>query len=181
MPPFRIRSRPPRGEAGAVPIVRDPDIVSAYLEDAAHVPGGHASGISVPPTEAAVAAVLRSNAAVLPVGAQSSLTGGATPMGEVILSTARLDRIEHDGVDRVRAQAGVSLAALEGALAVAGRVYPPVPTFAGAFVGGIVATNAAGATTFKYGTRTSSARGLDEDAEGSGSSGRPLVSCPGWC
>ena len=28
----------------------------------------------------------------------------------------------------------------------------PVPTFTGAFVGGVVATNAAGAATFKYGT-----------------------------
>ena len=34
----------------------------------------------------------------------------------------------------------------------AGKHYPPVPTFTGAFVGGIVATNAAGAATFKYGT-----------------------------
>ena len=30
--------------------------------------------------------------------------------------------------------------------------YPPVPTYAGATVGGIVATNAAGAATFKYGS-----------------------------
>ena len=34
----------------------------------------------------------------------------------------------------------------------AGRRYPPAPTFDGAFVGGTVATNAAGAATFKYGT-----------------------------
>ncbi len=33
-----------------------------------------------------------------------------------------------------------------------GRYYPPAPTFTGAFVGGTVATNAAGAATFKYGT-----------------------------
>src|SRR3546814_5823049 len=30
--------------------------------------------------------------------------------------------------------------------------YPPVPTFDGAFVGGTIATNAAGAATFKYGS-----------------------------
>ena len=37
---------------------------------------------------------------------------------------------------------------------------PPVPTFTGAFVGGIVATNAAGAATFKYGTTRDWVRGL---------------------
>ena len=96
--------------------------------------------------------MLRGSAAVLPIGAQSSLTGGATPMGEVLLDTARLNAIEWIGVDRVRVQAGVTLAALDEALERAGRYYPPAPTFAGAFVGGIVATNAAGAATFKYGT-----------------------------
>src|SRR5262249_23185063 len=40
---------------------------------------------------------------------------------------------------------------LDAALAHSGRHYPPVPTFTGAFVGGIVSTNAAGAATFKYG------------------------------
>src|SRR5207245_1987885 len=44
------------------------------------------------------------------------------------------------------------LADLDAALDRAGRYYPPAPTFLGAFVGGTVATNAAGAATFKYGT-----------------------------
>ncbi len=46
----------------------------------------------------------------------------------------------------------MTLAELDAALERAGRYYPPAPTFTGAFVGGIVATNAAGAATFKYGT-----------------------------
>ena len=33
-----------------------------------------------------------------------------------------------------------------------GRWFPPVPTYLGAFAGGAVATCAAGAATFKYGT-----------------------------
>ena len=33
-----------------------------------------------------------------------------------------------------------------------GAWFPPAPTFTGAFAGGIVATNAAGAATFKYGS-----------------------------
>src|SRR5262249_3430836 len=54
--------------------------------------------------------------------------------------------------DFVRVEAGVTLAELDAALARAGRHYPPAPTFSGACVGGTIATNAAGAATFKYGT-----------------------------
>ncbi len=102
-------------------------------------------------SEADVAAAVRCACSILPIGAQSSLTGGATPMGEIVVSTSRLNRIEQIGADRVRVQAGVTLAALDEALAAAGKSYPPAPTFTGAFVGGTVATNAAGARTFKYG------------------------------
>ena len=73
-------------------------------------------------------------------------------MGEVILSTSRLNHVEQLDADRVRVQAGVTLADLDHALAQVGRYYPPVPTFPGAFVGGTLSTNAAGAATFKYGT-----------------------------
>src|SRR5438874_6126960 len=133
-------------------ILRDPDVLASFLEDAAHFPGGHAAGLASPSSAAQVAALLRSESSVLAIGAQSSLTGGATPMGEVLLSTARLNRILELGEDRVHVEAGVSLADLDAALARAGKYYPPTPTFMGAFAGGIVATNAAGAATFKYGT-----------------------------
>jgi D-lactate dehydrogenase (cytochrome) len=73
-------------------------------------------------------------------------------MGEVLLSTSRLSRIESLAADLVRVGAGVTLAALDDALATGSRFYPPAPTFAGATIGGTVATNAAGAATFKYNT-----------------------------
>ena len=44
------------------------------------------------------------------------------------------------------------LAALQASLTASRFYYPPVPTFDGAFVGGTIATNAAGAATFKYGS-----------------------------
>jgi len=156
-----IRARAPLpGAPGSVRIGRDADVLAAYLEDAAHFPGGFAAGIAAPASEADVAALLRSAASVLPIGAQSSLTGGATPRGEVVLSTARLNRIVDGGDDAVRVQAGVTLVDLDAALATFGKWYPPVPTFTGAFVGGIVATNAAGAATFKYGTTRDWVRAL---------------------
>ena len=141
-------------------IQRDPDVLASFLEDAAHFPGGHAAGVATPVTDAEVADVLRASSAVLPIGAQSSLTGGATPMGEILLSTSRLNRIVSIGHDSVRVQAGVTLAELDAALAAAGKYYPPAPTFTGAFVGGVVATNAAGAATFKYGTTRGWTRAL---------------------
>src|SRR5262252_459559 len=148
-----LRARRAAGDALATAsISRDADVISAHLEDAAHFPGGFASGIAVPGSEAEAAALLRASAAVLPIGAQSSLTGGATPRGELLISTARLNRILAIGDDWVRAEAGVTLVDLDRALAQSGKQYPPVPTFTGAFVGGIVSTNAAGAATFKYGT-----------------------------
>src|SRR5881394_1337648 len=102
MPGHAIRARPPSGDADVPPrIGRDPDVLASFLEDAAHFPGGFAAGLAAPASEAEVAALLRSTPAVLPIGAQSSLTGGATPQGEVLLSTSRLNRIVDIGRDAV--------------------------------------------------------------------------------
>jgi len=127
-----------------------PDL-SAYLEDAAHYPGGYASGLVLPRSIEEVSSALRTGDRILAVGAQSSLTGGATPFGEVVLSTEKLTTLDIAG-DRVRAGAGVPLQRIQDELAKIGRWFPPVPTYLGAFAGGAVATGAAGAATFKYGT-----------------------------
>ena len=155
-----IRARLPCGPAASPRIGRDPEVLASFLEDAAHFPGGFAAGIATPSSEAEVAALIRSVPAVLPIGAQSSLTGGATPNGEVILSTSRLNRVLDAGPGWVRVEAGVTLTELDAALSRSDRYYPPVPTFTGAFAGGIVATNAAGAATFKYGTTRDWVRAL---------------------
>jgi D-lactate dehydrogenase (cytochrome) len=152
MPSHVIAGRAPRGAAREPTYVRDPDVLASHLEDAAHYPGGRASELVVVTSEADVAAALRRATAILPIGAQSSLTGGATPMGETLLSTARLNAVELVGRQRVRVDAGVPLAQLDDILKREGRYYPPGPTFTGAFLGGTVSTNAAGAATFKYGT-----------------------------
>jgi D-lactate dehydrogenase (cytochrome) len=122
-----------------------------YLSDAAHFPGGHAAAIAVPRDVAEVPAIVRDARTLLVVGAQSSLTGGATPMGEVVLSTERLNRILEIGPGFIRVEAGVPVAVIQETLARTGAWFPPAPTFTGAFAGGIVATNAAGAATFRHG------------------------------
>src|SRR5712671_2465378 len=152
MASWSIRARAPKGAVKSGAIQRDPDVLSGFLEDAAHYPGGYADGLIAGTCEADIAQLLRGSSPVLCVGAQSSLTGGATPMGEVLLTTSRLNRIVKINADTVRVEAGVTLTDLEAALRNAGKYYPPAPTFMGAFVGGTIATNAAGAATFKYGT-----------------------------
>jgi D-lactate dehydrogenase (cytochrome) len=123
-----------------------------FLQDAAHFPGGHAAGVVFPRNPEEVADVLRSAESILPIGAQSSLTGGATPMGELIVATSKMSRILRLAPERIVVEAGVTVAAMQEQLATVGAWFPPAPTFTGACAGGIVATNAAGAATFKYGS-----------------------------
>lgn len=134
--------------------------VSSYLEDAGHFPGGHAAGVVMPRSVAEIReAVLRAGT-VLPVGAQSSLTGGATPMGELVVATSGMTTVLERTASTITVEAGLTIAALQGILAGDGAWFPPAPTYTGACVGGIVATNAAGAATFKYGTTRRWVEGL---------------------
>jgi D-lactate dehydrogenase (cytochrome) len=151
MPSHRVRARAPRGEPRPASRLTGDDVL-AHTKDAAQTPRGHTPVVAFPASEAEVALVLREAPFVLPVGAQSSLTGGATPFGEWVLSLARMDRLGPVEGLRVEVEAGVSLLVLEKELHHLGLCYPPVPTFRGAFAGGTASTNAAGAATFKYGS-----------------------------
>jgi D-lactate dehydrogenase (cytochrome) len=151
MPTHIARAREPAETSGTPVIDRSSEAIARHLEDAAHFPGGHADGVARPRSEAEVAALIKEATRVLPVGAQSSVTGGATPVGGLVLSTERLLLIQDSGQHHVRADAGISLDALQKMLSATGRWYAPIPTFTGATVGGVVSTNAAGAATFKYG------------------------------
>jgi len=159
MPSPRIVARPPRGELRS-PRRLEGDELATRLMDAARTPGGHSPALLLPRTEAEVAWALRNAPALLPIGAQSSLTGGATPFGEWLLATSGFDRLEMLPDRRARVGAGVSLLQLEQALEPAGLFFPPTPTHKGACLGGAVATNAAGASTFKHGSTRNWVRGL---------------------
>jgi D-lactate dehydrogenase (cytochrome) len=156
----RVKTRPALGSYKAPVVETAAEEISRVLEDAAHFPGGHAVGVVFPRSEAEVAMMLREHSSVLPIGAQSSLTGGATPAGELIVSFVRMNRVLDISSDRVRTEPGVSLAALQDTLDSHELFYPPAPTFAGATIGGTIATNAAGAATFKYGSTRAWVDGL---------------------
>ena len=158
--PCRIATRPPRGVLTDPAVDTDPSTLRSFVEDAAHYPGGHAAGVVFPRSEADVAAVLRQHQAVLAIGAQSSVTGGATPRGEVVLSTSKMAAILEVRDESARVQPGLPIVTLKEALAAQGRYYPPAPTYDGALVGGTIATNASGAATFKYGSTRNWVRAL---------------------
>lgn len=141
------------------PAETDPDLLRRYLEDAAHFPGGRALALVRPSSVEEVAAAVSAAEHALIVGAQSSLTGGATPAGDVVISTERLQDVTIAG-DRVMVGSGVTLDSLQQQLAAHNRWLPPVPTFLGATAGGAASTNAAGAATFKYGTMRDWIEGL---------------------
>ncbi len=145
--------RPP--DVPLPPLVRDPERLEAVARDAAAMRGSGAVGLVEPRDEAELCAWLRVNPdlPVLPQGALTSLTGGATPSGEVVLGLSKLTALRIDTeARRAVAGAGLVLATLHEALAERGLYYPPAPTHDGATIGGNVACNAAGAATFAYGT-----------------------------
>ena len=147
------------GRRPAPELTRDPDIVAAYLDDASASGRGASPGLVRPDDEEEAAAFLRETAhsgqPVLPQAARSSLTGGAVPRGEVILSVERMTGIGaisgRESSPTVSVRPGVRLRDLQTSLADRGFYYPPVPTYQDAMIGGTVATNAGGAATFKYG------------------------------
>lgn len=158
-------------------VVTDPGALRSVLADASHFPGGHASGLVRPRSEEEVAAALREaylqGAPVLPIGAQSSLTGGAVPMGDRVISLAAMNGIgKLDGgvasgtgaslnsSATIWVGPGARLAELKELVELKGWEYPPAPTYQLACVGGTVATNAAGSATYKYGTTRKWVRGL---------------------
>ena len=59
-------------------------------------------------------------------------------MGEVVLSLSKLTSIAEPASTHVTVQPGVTLTSLRETLTAAGKTYPPVPTYEGATVGGIV-------------------------------------------
>jgi glycolate oxidase subunit GlcD len=92
---------------------------------------------------------------VVPAGGETWLdAGNPLKRADVILSTRRMNRIiEHEPADLItRAQAGVTLAALNTELGRAGQWLPVDPPDDGrATIGGVVATGTGGAQSFAYG------------------------------
>ncbi len=140
--------------------VQLPGVTRPATEDDA-VDGVQPELVAEPATVEQAAAVLREATAggkrVVCRGAGTKLGWGNPPAGaEIVLSTARLDRVhEHaEGDLIVKAEAGVRLDALQEVVGKAGQLLALDPPGAerGATLGGIVAANASGSWRLRYGT-----------------------------
>jgi len=155
--------------AGTTHVIVDPDVLAARSVDWTGRYRGHAGALVRPGTADEVAAVLRTcrdaGAYVTVQGGRTSLVAGTVPQhDDVLLSTERLTGI--GAVDtasrRVRAGAGVTLAALQS-VAEAARLLVGVDLAArdSATVGGMVSTNAGGLRTVRYGTMGDQVLGVE--------------------
>jgi FAD/FMN-containing dehydrogenase len=119
-------------------------------------------------TEAAAALIswCRANhVAIVPQGGLSGLVGGGVShAGEIILSSARLSRIIaiHADEETVEVEAGVTLEALQGALAPHGLTTGiDLGSRGSATIGGMVSTNAGGILAFRNGVMRHQILGLE--------------------
>jgi FAD/FMN-containing dehydrogenase len=125
------------------------------------------SPASTQEVQAVVALARETRTALVPQGGNSSMVGGATPMGEgcqAILSLRRMNAIRHmdDDGQCVVAEAGVILANLHDAATAVGRRFPLTLGGKGsATVGGLVSTNAGGTQVLRFGTMRRLVLGLE--------------------
>jgi len=114
-----------------------------------------------------VALCAREAIAVVPQGGNTGLVGGSVPTGtrrELVLSLGRMNRIRSLDLlnDTATVEAGCILAAIQGAAAEAGRLFPLSLAAEGSCqIGGNLSTNAGGVNVLRYGTAREQVLGLE--------------------
>ncbi|MCB0937918.1 MAG: FAD-binding oxidoreductase, partial [Mycobacterium sp.] len=149
-------------------VVTDPDILASYRQDRAADPSAGTPLAVVRPTRTEeVQTVLRwasrHRVAVVPRGAGTGLSGGATALdGGIVLSTEKMRDITVDPVTRTAVvQPGLLNAEVKKVVAEHGLWYPPDPSsYEICSIGGNIATNAGGLCCVKYGVTTDYVLGL---------------------
>jgi glycolate oxidase len=152
-----------------VQAITDPDVTEGYRRDRAGDPdAGRPRAVVRARSTADVQAVMRwaaaANVPVVPRGAGTGLSGGATAVdGGIVLSTELMRNIAVDPVTRTAVvQPGLINADVKRAVAEHGLWYPPDPSsFEICSIGGNAATNAGGLCCVKYGVTTDYILGLE--------------------
>jgi FAD/FMN-containing dehydrogenase len=152
-------------------ILTDAPDTAPYSEDWRRLYQGRTSAVIRPATTEEVAAVVtlcaRSGTPIVPQGGNTSMVGGAVPNedgSELILSTARLNRIRDlDPADMtLTLEAGVTLKAAQLAAADNGCLLPlSISSEGTAQIGGVLAVNAGGNNTVRYGNARDLVLGLE--------------------
>src|SRR6201990_2004217 len=149
-------------------VVTDPDILESYRQDRAADPGaGTPLAVVRPRRTEEVQTVMRwasaNKIAVVPRGAGSAVSGGATALANgIVLSTEKMRDITVDPVTRTAVcQPGLLNAEVKKTVAEYGLWYPPDPSsYEICSIGGNIATNAGGLCCVKYGVTTDYALGV---------------------
>ena len=129
---------------------------------------GQTPFLALPKTTEQVAAIVgvcfESGTPITTQGGNTGLVGGQIPMGEILLSTEKLNAIRNiDAFDDVlTAEAGVTLSAVHAAAAEVRRRFPiGLASEGSATVGGVVSTNAGGTQVLRYGMARNLVLGLE--------------------
>ena len=137
-------------------IKTSPDEIEAYITDASNF-RGNCDAVYIPESCEDIQEILRTaNQNKTPVtisGNGTGLTGARVPLGGILISTEKLNKIIkiNNKEKYVIVEPGVILDNLQKEVEKQGLLYPPDPTEWNCFIGGTIATNASGEKTFKYG------------------------------
>ncbi|HEY4173181.1 MAG TPA: FAD-binding oxidoreductase [Rhodopila sp.] len=152
-------------------ILTDTTDTAPYSEDWRRLYQGRTSAVIRPGTTEELAAVVKlcaqSATPIVPQGGNTSMVGGAVPNedgSELILSTARLNRIRDlDTADMtLTIESGVTLKAAQVAAAEQGCLLPlSISSEGTAQIGGVLAVNAGGNNTVRYGNARDLVLGLE--------------------
>jgi FAD/FMN-containing dehydrogenase len=148
-----------------------PEDIAPFCTDWRMMFHGRARAVVRPGSAEEVATVMRlcnaSGTGVVPQGGNTSMVGGATPSADgtqIVLSLARLNRIRLvDPLDlTITLEAGVPLKTAQEAAAAQGCLLPlSISSEGSATIGGVLATNAGGNATLRYGNARDLLLGLE--------------------
>src|SRR5437764_2511408 len=160
-----------RARLGPNGVLTDPADTAPYCEDWRRLYRGRTPAVLRPATTAEVAEAVRLCAehgvAIVPQGGNTSMVGGAAvseDASEIVLSLSRLNKLRAiDPVDMtMEIEAGVTLKAAQEAAAEAGCLFPlSISSEGSAQIGGVLATNAGGNNTVRYGNARDLVLGLE--------------------
>lgn len=152
-------------------ILTDPGDTAPYAEDWRRLYKGSTQAVIRPATTQELAAVVKlcaeAGVPLVPQGGNTSMVGGAVPSDDntqLVISTARLNHIRDlDTADMtLTIEAGVTLKAAQMAAAEAGCLLPlSISSEGTAQIGGVLAVNAGGNNTVRYGNARDMVLGLE--------------------
>jgi FAD/FMN-containing dehydrogenase len=152
-------------------VLTDPADTAPFCEDWRRLYRGRTPAVLRPANTAEVAEAVRLCAEhgvpIVPQGGNTSMVGGAAVSedgSEIVLSLSRMNRVRAiDPVDMaMEIEAGVTLKAAQEAAAEAGCLLPlSISAEGSAQIGGVLATNAGGNNTVRYGNARDLVLGLE--------------------